>query len=282
MTMLKDNCIHLKENKHLHGEGVNMHHHQTYQILYVLKDQGEIILDDHEYHLKQDYVALITPYSNHAITAHSKLTILVLEFDRLSLDVKVQKGLINKHFCQSHLFKLNMFEAGEIRHLFRKMLYEQSIGQSINRLALRIYLSELLLILTKAKTELQIVDANILRAERLRKYIDTHYYEMIDTNYISNLLGMSIRHINNIFKEHYHKTPIQYLTEVRMELSKKMLLETDKDIASICFEVGFESLSTFYRTFKNYTHVSPNQYRERYHVPNMIREKVGKEGEIRP
>src|SRR5690625_92975 len=162
------------------------------------------------------------------------------------------------------------------------MLYEQSVRNSINKLALKIYLSELLFILMKAQEEPKMMDANILRAERLRNYIATHYYEMIDANYISTMLGMSIRHINNIFKEQYDLTPIQYLTEVRMELSKKLLLETDKDIASICFEVGFESLSTFYRTFKNYTHVSPNQYRERYHVPNMIREKVGKEGEIRP
>ena len=83
------------------------------------------------------------------------------------------------------------------------------------------------------------------------------------------MLGMSIRHINNIFKAQYDITPIQYLTEVRMELSKKMLLETDNDIVSICFEVGFESLSTFYRSFKNYTNTSPNQFRARYQEPYM-------------
>src|SRR5699024_11284333 len=134
------------------------------------------------------------------------------------------------------LITLNLFEAGEIRQLLRKMLYEQSIGRSINRLTLKIYLSELLLILMKAQKEPRKIDANILRAERLRKYIDTHYFEMINANYISSMLGMSIRHINNIFKEQYDLTPIQYLTEARMELSKKMLIETDKDI-----EIGRES-----------------------------------------
>src|SRR5690625_5185890 len=131
------------------------------------------------------------------------------------------------------------------------------------------YMYKLLYIQSKNKKETKKVDAKILRAERLQKYIDTHYYEMIDAKYISNMLGMSIRHINNIFKEHYNKTPIQYLTEVRMELSKKLLLETDKDIVSICFEVGFESLSTFYRSFKNHTHISPNQFRTRYQDPQI-------------
>ena len=256
--------IHLRESKHREGETVQEHHHQTYQILYVLEDEGKITLDEREHHLNPDHVAFIAPYSNHSIIANSKLTVLVLEFGLTQLDEDIQTEIIHKHFRKSDLFALNLFEAGEIRQLLRKMLYEQSIGRSINRLTLKIYLSELLLILMKAQEEPKMIDANILRAERLRKYIDTHYFEMINANYISSMLGMSMRHINNIFKEQYDITPIQYLTEVRMELSKKMLIETDKDIVSICFEVGFESLSTFYRSFKNYTKTSPNQFRAQY------------------
>lgn len=256
------NIIRLNESKHKEGEAVKKHHHQTYQILYVLEDEGKITLDEKEYYVNPDKVAFITPYSDHSIVANSRLAILVLEFEIDSLEIDIQHEIIQAYFNQSSLLTLNVFEASEIRQLLRKMLYEQSIGESINRLALKIYLSELLLMLMKAKEEPRIVDANVLRAERLRKYIDTHYYEMINADYISKMLGMSIRHINNIFKEQYSLTPIQYLTEVRMELSKKLLLETDKDIISICFEVGFESLSTFYRSFKNYTNTSPNQFRE--------------------
>lgn len=267
--MTQNISIHLKESKHRDGEAVKMHHHQTHQILYVLEDTGKITLDDKEYHVDTDNVAFIAPFSDHAIMAHSKLTILVLEFETDQLDSMMQQDLIQKYFVHSNMLELNMFEAGDIRQLLRKMLYEQSIGKTLNQLALKVYLSELLLILAKSQQEPKMVDANILRAERLQKYIDTHYYEMIDAKYISNMLGMSIRHINNIFKEHYNKTPIQYLTEVRMELSKKLLLETDKDIVSICFEVGFESLSTFYRSFKNHTHISPNQFRTRYQDPQI-------------
>lgn len=261
--------IHLKESKHREGQAIQMHHHESYQILYVLEDKGTITIDGIEHDFHPDNVALLAPFSNHAIKANSKLTVLVLEFESSKLDESVQRDLINTYFTSSTLLELNLFEAGEIRQLLRKMLYEQSVGKPINQLALKIYLAELLLTLAKSQEELITVDANILRAERLRKYIDTHYYEMIDAKYISNMLGMSIRHINNIFKEQYHKTPIQYLNEVRMELSKKMLIETDKDIVSICFEVGFESLSTFYRSFKNYTHLSPNQFRARYQNPKL-------------
>lgn len=256
--------IQLIESKHRHGEGVHLHDHPTYQILYALEDHGKIVIDGKTFPFKQDDVAFLVPYTKHAIYAQSKLTILVLEFTDRYLDEWIQEGILNPYLGQSNLLTLNIVHAGEIRQLLRKMLYEQSVGQSLNRLALKVYLQELLLLLVRAQEEGQMLDANTARVERLRKYIDTHYYEMIDAKYISDLLGMSIRHINNIFKEHYQKTPIQYLNEVRMELSKKMLMESDKDIVSICFEVGFESLSTFYRAFKNYTNVSPNQFREMY------------------
>lgn len=253
--------IHLRENKYKEGEQIQDHYHQTYQILYVLENEGIITLDGVKYNYNQDHIAFITPYSNHSILANSRLTTLVLEFEKTILDLDIQTEIIDKYFRDSALLTLNLFEAGDVRQLLRKMLYEQSVGKPINRLAFKIYLAKLLLILTKAQEEPKVTDLNVLRAERLRKYIDSNYYEMINASYISSMLGMSIRHINNIFKSQYDMTPLQYLNEVRMERSKKMLIETDKDIVSICFEVGFESLSTFYRSFKNYTNTSPNQFR---------------------
>src|SRR5690625_3998310 len=128
--MTLDSGIYLKESKHLEGDSVKMHHHQTYQILYVLEDKGKITLDDQEYDVDPDHVALIVPFTEHAIIANSKLTILVLEFEINYLDTGIQEDLVKRHFKQSHLLELNLFEANEIRQLLRKMLYEQSIRKS--------------------------------------------------------------------------------------------------------------------------------------------------------
>lgn len=265
------NDVYLRESKHEVGKKVTTHQHDFYQILYVLENEGTLALEKEDHQFTQDNLAFIAPQTKHAIFANQKTTILVLEFDIDKLDVGIKRDLIEARLPGSKVFELNMFEAGEVRQLLRKMLYEQSLANEINHLALKIYLSELLLILIQELEDPVLLDANILRAVRLRKYIDTHYYQMIDASYISSMLGISIRHINNIFKEQYGLTPIQYLNEVRMELARKMLIETDKDIASICFEVGFESLSTFYRAFKNYNQVAPNQVRERYKEINQAK-----------
>lgn len=261
--------IGLYESKHTEGDSIEEHHHQVYQILYALENEGEVTLNGESFNFNQDHVAVIAPYSNHSIISDSKLTVLVLEFEETILDASVRERLLYPFFNQSKLIELNLFDAGELRQLLRKMLYEQSHGKEINLLAMKIFLSELLLTLARSLQEPQMMDANILRAERLRNYIDSHYFEIITSNDISAKLGISTRHINNIFKEQYKMTPMQYLTGVRMERVRKMLIETEKDIVSICFEVGFESLSTFYRTFKNATRMSPNKYRTAHEVHNI-------------
>jgi AraC-like DNA-binding protein len=260
--------IHLYESKHREGNIVKEHHHQTYQILYALDGIGEITLDGHSLEFKQDHGVVIAPYSNHSIVSDSKLTVLVLAFDETILDSSVREELLRSHFSQSKLIRLGLFPGSELRQLLRKMLFEQSQETVLSILALNVFLSELLLVLVRSQQSNMMSDVNILRAEKLRSYIDTHYFEIVSSNDISAKLGVSARHINNIFKDHYNMTPLQYLTEVRMGLAQKMLSESETDIASICFEIGFETLSTFYRTFKNSIQMSPNKYRQLHKTRN--------------
>ena len=256
--------IRLKENKHSGKNLVKSHHHQVHQILYVLENKSEITFNNQRYSFSQDCLAFIPPYSDHSITTDTKMTVLVLEFDLEKLDSDIKSILMQQHFDETRLIELNPFEAGNVRQLLRRMLYEQSQADTINLLAVKIYLEELLLILLRTQEEPNITDANVLRAERLRDYLDSNYFEISDANDISQKLGISTRHVNTIFKGQYDMTPMKYLNEVRMEIAKKLLMETDHDIASICFEVGFEAISTFYRRFKEYTNLSPNKYRMKY------------------
>ena len=263
--------ISLKENKHSGKNLVKSHHHRVHQILYVLENKGEITFDNQKYSISQDSLAFIPPYANHSITSDVKTTVLVLEFDLDDLDNAIKNILTQQNFNETKLIELTPFEAGNVRQLLRRMLYEQTQADSISLLAVKIYLEELLLILLRSQKESNIIDANVLRAERLRDYLATHYFEIRSANDFSQKLGISTRHVNTIFKERYDVTPMKYLNEVRMEIAKKLLMETNNDIASICFEVGFEAISTFYRKFKEYTNISPNKFRMKYQYTDSNR-----------
>ncbi|WP_026702467.1 AraC family transcriptional regulator [Salibacterium aidingense] len=264
--------IKLYESKHKEKDIVQAHHHVTHQILYVLDGNGKCTLNDREHSLEADNVAVVAPYTNHSIISKSKMTVLVLEFNETFLSEEVRAELLPLVFDESRVLKMSLFDSSELRQLLRKMLYEQSHGDNLRMLAMKIFLAELLFVFKRSYQTNQINDTNILRVEWLRNYINTHYFEISGSDDISKKMGMSTRYVHSIFKEHYEKTPMQYLTEVRLELVKKMLLETDNDIASICFEVGFESVSTFYRVFKKYVGVPPNHYRTSHLEPEYRKE----------
>jgi AraC-like DNA-binding protein len=252
------------EYKHVDGDVVKEHHHPFHQILYALEGEGKMKLDGKESVFSHDHIAVILPRSEHAIISDSKLTVLVLAFDESIFDSTIRTGLLDLFLGKSKLLKPGLFSGSELRHLLRKMLFEQSAENNLSGLAMKIILAELLLVLARAQQSLGLSDANSMRAERIRQYIDTHYFENLSVQNIAVMLNMSTRYVNMIFKEYYNITPIRYLTDIRIEIAKKMLVETEKDIASICFELGFETVSTFYRLFKESLHIPPNKYRTLY------------------
>ncbi|UOQ44116.1 AraC family transcriptional regulator [Halobacillus salinarum] len=255
--------ISLYESQHNEKDRVNSHDHQTHQILYALEGHGTCTLDNKTFGIERDSFIIIPPFTEHSITAQSKMTVLVLEFDACELSEDVQSQLIPEVFQRSVVKKVSMFDSSDLRQLLRKMLYEQSHGDRLWQLALKVYMSELLFTIARAAHDFTQADTNSLRAERLRNYIDSRYFEIKNAEDIADRMGMSKRYIQSIFKEQYELTPMQYLTEVRLGLVKRLLVETEKDIVSICFEAGFESLSTFYRLFKKQVGVPPNMYRQR-------------------
>jgi len=259
-----DRPIFLYEHKHIGGHRVSEHHHPYHQLLFVLEGEGEIRLGGEVWRLEPNDAALIVPLSVHSVLSSSKLTLLVLVFDEKALEDNLTDRLVQDYFLASALAKPSGFAGSELRQLLRKMLFEQSAEpSSLGRLALQIQLAQLLLILARS---LAIPSAgsgsNRLRAEKIQGYIDTHYYEQLTAGDIASKLGMSTRHVNNIFKERYDLTPMQYLAEVRIRVAQKLLAETNKDIISICFEVGYDSVSTFYRSFKALVKMSPKSFRE--------------------
>jgi len=66
-----------------------------------------------------------------------------------------------------------------------------------------------------------------------------------------------------VFKEQMGITIIDYVTSVRIEQAKHLLLATDQSCTEICFEVGYNNQSYFTRTFKTLVGMTPRQFKIR-------------------
>jgi AraC-like DNA-binding protein len=64
-----------------------------------------------------------------------------------------------------------------------------------------------------------------------------------------------------LFKKYYGVTPGQYLTDKRIENSKRYL-QNGMSVTDTCFAVGFESPSSFSTLFKNKTGIAPAAFQK--------------------
>ena len=101
------------------------------------------------------------------------------------------------------------------------------------------------------------------RLLRARDRMDRSYADALDIEALARSVHLSRAHFIRSFKETFGETPHRYLQRRRLERAMALLRETDRPVTEICFDVGFASLGTFSRTFRDIVGSSPSAYRER-------------------
>ncbi len=92
-------------------------------------------------------------------------------------------------------------------------------------------------------------------------YIDAHYDQPITLAEIARASHLSVSRLAHLFKEQMGVTPIDFVTGVRIERAKELLLGTDQSCTEICFQAGYGNQSYFTRTFKSVVGMTPRQFR---------------------
>src|SRR5919202_3453262 len=91
--------------------------------------------------------------------------------------------------------------------------------------------------------------------------MDRAYAEPLNVRAVAAVAHVSPAHFLRSFRSVFGETPHRYLQRRRVERSMFLLRETDRSITEICFDVGFMSLGTFSRTFREIVGQSPSAYR---------------------
>lgn len=98
--------------------------------------------------------------------------------------------------------------------------------------------------------------------KKVCKYINNNYHEDLPLENIADKVYLSPNYLSNIFKEKMGKTIITYLTDIRIDKAKELLLNTQLKIYEIGKKVGYNNSTYFGHVFKKTTGVTPNEYRQ--------------------
>ena len=107
--------------------------------------------------------------------------------------------------------------------------------------------------------EVEDLNRRLLRA---RDAMDRAYAEPLDTRAVAAVAHVSEAHFIRSFRAVFGETPHRYLQRRRVERSMFLLRETDRSVTDICFDVGFSSLGTFSRMFREIVGETPSGYRD--------------------
>ncbi len=95
-------------------------------------------------------------------------------------------------------------------------------------------------------------------------YIHEYYPEKITISQLAASAFLSERECFRIFHDYLHMTPVEYMRDYRLEMSRQMLEKGEKSITEISNACGLGSSSYFGKIFREYIHCTPSEYRKKW------------------
>lgn len=93
------------------------------------------------------------------------------------------------------------------------------------------------------------------------KYIDSNFNRKINLNSVANYVHLNPQYLSRYFKQKMGITFTQYITKLRLEKAKKLLINTDKSITQIALEVGYVDAAYFSKVFFKNERLSPYKFK---------------------
>nr|WP_239454099.1 Ada metal-binding domain-containing protein [Bacillus suaedaesalsae] len=93
-------------------------------------------------------------------------------------------------------------------------------------------------------------------------FLVKNHRQMLVLQDIADHVGVSCYYLERLFKQETRETPRSYLEKIRVDKAVHLLKYTDQTNLEICYEVGFQSTSNFYRVFKRIHNCTPGEFRD--------------------
>ena len=135
--------------------------------------------------------------------------------------------------------------------LFTLLTHMLSQQQLITRQSLMISVS-------KSRTREEILKRLFLATD----YIYAFYNQSLSLEELARISCLSKFHFLRLFKQVFHKTPHQFIIEVRMKKGMQLLRDPRTEVKQVAKQLGFENVSSFSRLFYNQHQIYPSQFRD--------------------
>ncbi len=251
------------------------HWHNAVELIYVIKNDLIANVNSKNFRMKENEILFIPGGSIHEFSATSETgTRIFINFELLSLGQFDFMESIN-HLCSQYCIVKP--EDGELYNLVKKEIenilrkpFTDAIKSQLYCMARIIDIIILLCSKSPEKKRAEKIagkEDKVLGLEKINKsfqYIEKHYNEDIHLGDIAKAVGFNECYFSRLFKEITEKGFRQYLNEYRIKKAECLLKNANCLISEAAYAVGFSSLTTFNRTFKQIKNCTPQEYQKLY------------------
>lgn len=245
------------------------HIHKDYEISLVVDGAFTLINANCENLLSTGDIFIMNPFSSHELKAKTPALILSLQ---------VSSAFFSSYYPQIEQVEFDdtlLLSAREpdICREIRRMLFELAsaffakkdfaplkCASLLNQMFFRL-LSELKHHLTSEKEK----KAFLEKGKRMRKilhYIENHYTEKILLSHIAGQENLDLYYLSHFFKENFGVTFQEYVTKLRCEKARQLLLLTDYSLLDVSICSGFSDPKYFNKSFLTQYGCTPRAYRQ--------------------
>lgn len=262
-----------------HETHMPMHYHADFsELVIVLNGTANHIVNSEKYFIKKGDVFIINRNTFHGYDSASDFRICNIMYKPKHLhqvgnDLKesagyqalfvIEPSLAKEYNFQSKL-QLSLADYEKVEEIIFDMVNEyHNKNQGYQTMLYSHFMGLVVFLSRQYDLNSSGLKENLINIAKAVSYMENNFQEHINLKDMADKAGLSVRHFDRSFKEHYKTTPMNYLLRLRIQYACLLLRKSKSKISDIAYESGFDDSNYFTRQFKKIMGVSPKDYRSK-------------------
>lgn len=252
------------------------YHEKGNELNYIVEGSAEVLIDGEAYPVREGDLIRLPHGRKHRITGKMFSYCLITFIDDVWESEYERKQMSRILGMRPDRYIVNVYDAPmltSIPTIIREMLNEKYRHNELSVVYQKTKLNEILLavhyyylkqkeLASESFQKHSTSEKNVLT---VLNYLNENSHLAIPIEEAAEIAGLSRRHFSRVFHQLTNLSYRQYINKIRVAKAKELLvsaLQENRSFSnmSICFEVGFEDPTTFYRAFKKHTSYTPSEF----------------------
>ena len=158
--------------------------------------------------------------------------------------------------------KLNGYTNDRVGHLLREVCAEAVRAQPYGALRMSGLMLEIVAEILRGQAGLGLANsAHIPVLEKAASHIRSRCDTFLSMNAIARQHGLSPSYFRQLFQKHFGVPPRTYLRQARIAKACRLMMDSSMTLSEIAVTVGYETVHSFSKSFREEEGISPSQYR---------------------